>query len=734
MGFVSRAGEWAWRKLKQFLHSTTTRRVVGYLFFFALLTFILFTNFRTYGLQLRPGQISPRDIKSPVTRVIVDETRTQELKRQAAQKVKNIYQEDTEAFDRASGEIDLFFRQVTGIIKDGGPSKDEKLQQLAGAIQEVVAQKKLKKVNPKALALYLLNVQDEDLEKMRQQSHKILSQVMDKPITEEALPSLYQQAFDLAHSLEFAYEAEEIIAVAVCRAARPNMIFDAEATQKAIDEAVNKVLPVQRTIRQNQIIIRAGDPVTEEHIEILEQLGLQRSGNLWMVLGGTALFVLLTFWLMIEYLRRYHRDILREDRLMLLLGLVILIVVLLAKVVNLLNIGGRADLTALNGYLIPASVGSMLVAVLIDSRLAYIVAMLLAFYVGMMASGNQLGFALTAFAGGTAGVFGISRLSQTSDLARSGLYVALANVSAILAVAVSSGNPELSVLLFGSLMGVLNGFLSAVLLIGFLPYLESAFSITSMIKLLELSNPNQPLLRRLLVEAPGTYHHSLMVGNLAEAAAEAIGAQPLLVRVGSYYHDIGKLKRPYFFIENQIGFENPHEKIAPSLSSLIITSHIKDGVEMAKEARLPKVIVDFIEQHHGTSLVKYFYSRALEEDGVQRVNEEAFRYEGPKPQSKEAALIMLADAVEAGVRSLTDATPGKIEGMVRRIIKDKLNDGQLEECNLTFRDLAIIAESFSKVLNGIYHARIEYPDNLAEQMAAKGVQRGNNSNKQAGEG
>ena len=273
-----------------------------------------------------------------------------------------------------------------------------------------------------------------------------------------------------------------------------------------------------------------------------------------------------------------------------------------------------------------------------------------------------------------------------------------------------------TMILTGVFFGILNGFLSAILTIGLLPYLETVFSVTSMVKLLELSNPNQELLRKLLVEAPGTYHHSIMVGNLAESAAERIGAHPLTVRVGAYYHDIGKLKRPYFFVENQLASDNPHEKIAPSLSALIITSHIKDGVEMAREKRLPPQIIDFIEQHHGDSLVKYFYSRALEEDKEGNVNQETFRYEGPKPQSKEVALVMLADSVEVAVRSLQDPTQGRIEGMVRRIIKERLNDGQLDECDLTFRDLNIIAESFSKVLTGVYHSRIEYPETLAREF------------------
>jgi len=261
-------------------------------------------------------------------------------------------------------------------------------------------------------------------------------------------------------------------------------------------------------------------------------------------------------------------------------------------------------------------------------------------------------------------------------------------------------------------------------MIGLLPYLETAFSVTSMIKLLEMSNPNQELLRRLLMEAPGTYHHSIMVGNLAEAAAPAINAQPLLVRVGALYHDLGKTKRPYFFVENQTGYDNPHEKIAPSLSALIITSHIRDGVEMAREKKVPQSILDIMEQHHGTSLVRYFYSRALEEDREGAVHEDTFRYEGPKPQTKEAALIMLADTVEAGVRSLPDPTPGKIEGMVRKLIKDKLNDNQLEECDLTFRDLNLLAEAFSKSLVGIYHKRIEYPENIARDLKRKDEENG----------
>ena len=270
--------------------------------------------------------------------------------------------------------------------------------------------------------------------------------------------------------------------------------------------------------------------------------------------------------------------------------------------------------------------------------------------------------------------------------------------------------------MMGMGLGVAGGFLSSIMLLGFLPYLETLFGITSSVKLLELANPNELLLKRLLVEAPGTYHHSILVGNLAEAAAQAVHADPLLVRVGAYYHDIGKIKRPYFFIENQVARDNPHEKIAPSLSTLIITSHVRDGLEQAREHNLPAGVQEIIEQHHGTSLVAYFYQRALESDRPELVTEADFRYDCPKPRTKEAALVMLADSVEAAIRSLQKPTPARLEGLTRKIIKERLHDGQLDECDLTFKDLNTIAATFVQVLGGIFHSRIEYPETMITEI------------------
>lgn len=702
--------------LRKTIFSRMGRQVFIYLGFFLLVIFIISSNFMGAQVDLKPGQISPRNIRTPHTAIITDEARTKELQEKAAQQVRKVYREDREALAEAEQDVSDFLAQVNGIKQNEALTRAEKINQLQVLVSGIIDTYDLEGYKSSELAAYLADAGEDDMVSVKEGTLLTLNRLMSQPITEEALPTVAAQVKERAEMLSYLPQARNVVEVMTIMALRPNLIYDAAATDEAIEEAVKQVLPVQRTIQQGQMIIREGDPVTQEHIDILKQLGVQRSASLGVTLGGVAMFVAMIFMLSIAYLRMYHRDILKQGRLMMLLGLIFVLIVAIAKGIMVLQIGDRPEINALVGYLIPVSAGSMLVAILLNPQVAYLFTFVAAVFVGMLSQGTPVPFVANAFVSGAVGVLWVSRLNQTGDLARSGLYIAGVNTLTIITMSMLYTGMTGTMILTGVFFGILNGFLSAILTIGLLPYLETVFSVTSMVKLLELSNPNQELLRKLLVEAPGTYHHSIMVGNLAESAAERIGAHPLTVRVGAYYHDIGKLKRPYFFVENQLASDNPHEKIAPSLSALIITSHIKDGVEMAREKRLPPQIIDFIEQHHGDSLVKYFYSRALEEDKEGNVNQETFRYEGPKPQSKEVALVMLADSVEAAVRSLQDPTQGRIEGMVRRIIKERLNDGQLDECDLTFRDLNIIAESFSKVLTGVYHSRIEYPETLAREF------------------
>ncbi|MBC7075889.1 MAG: HDIG domain-containing protein [Syntrophomonadaceae bacterium] len=720
-----------WHKTLYLLGKPNTKKFLCLLLFFSVTILILFSHFAPKQVMLKPDEVARRNIQSPITAVIIDEKKTKELEEQAASKVQKVYQEDNYALSNTRNSINDFYSNIRDLLNYEEDKKGQ-LQALLKGSEGKNYHFELQ-FDYGELANYLLNATPEDLEQMRQASLSIAQELMDKPITDEALESVYKQAEQKIDSLAYSPQAKEIMKIVTIDAIRPNLIFNKEATDKAIQEAVEAVQPVQKTIKAGEIIVREGDRVTEEQISILEQLGIQRTKSYSLTLIGTVLFVFLTFLLTIEFLRRYYREIYEKDMLMLLIGIIFVIVLLIARFLTIIKFSDQPEINALIGYLAPVGAGSMLIAILLDNRLAYFLTTIMAFYVGFLNAGNQLFYAVTAFVGGTVGIFQVYRVNQTSDLARSGLYIGLANIITIITFLFIGENLTINVVAVGALIGAVNGILSAILMIGALPYLETAFSITSMIKLLELSNPNHPLLKKLLLEAPGTYHHSLMVGNLAEASAEAIGANPLLVRVGAYYHDIGKVKRPDYFVENQMGFDNPHENIAPALSALIIISHVREGVELAREARLPQVIIDFIEQHHGTSLAKYFYNRALEEDRDGHVSEESFRYEGPKPKSKEVALVMLADSVEAAVKSLEDTAPEKIRNTVRMIIRDKLNDGQLELCDLTFKDLDVIANHFYKVLEGVYHKRIEYPETIMKELQRRREGDGSGNTEQAGQ-
>jgi putative nucleotidyltransferase with HDIG domain len=713
-----------------FFRNSTTQKVLGVLLFFSVTILIVFSSFSPKQVMLKPDEVAQADIQSKINAVVIDEKQTDELRKQAADKVQKVYQEDKYALVNTTDDINRFFNSVTGILSTEAEDHLLQLHDLVESTNTLSDEADLQ-VHSRTLAQYIVNAQPEDLELIRQAALSVVQDLLSKPVTDEALPDIYQQAQAQIDSMGYSRTARDIIKLVTINSLHPNLIYNAEATADAIQEASSAIQPVQKNIKAGEIIVRAGDRVTVEQISTLEQLGIQRTQSYTATLIGAGLFVLLSFWVLIQFLRRYYPEMFKDDRLMLLIGLVFIIILLLTRFLTMIKISDNAEINGLVGYLAPVAAGSMLIAILLDNRLAHFLTLIIALYVGLITEGNQLFYAITAFVGGTVGVFQVYRLSQISDLAKSALYVALANIVTIVTLSMIGGSLSWHLILVGIVIGAVNGILSAILMIGALPYLESAFSITSMIKLLELSNPNHSLLKRLLLEAPGTYHHSLMVGNLAEASAESVGANPLLVRVGAYYHDIGKVKRPEYFVENQRGFENPHEKIAPALSALIITSHVKDGLEFARDAHLPGVVNDFIAQHHGNSLTKYFYGRALEEDRDGSISQDSFRYEGPKPQSKEVALVMLADSVEAAIRSLQEPTDAKIREMVKKIIKDKLNDGQLESCDLTFKDLDTITQSFCTILEGMYHKRIEYPEVIVKELERRRETHGDNDHQSA---
>ncbi|MGE5577544.1 MAG: HD family phosphohydrolase, partial [Syntrophothermus sp.] len=700
--------------------------ILGGIVFVALVGMLL-ANLVPERVDLQIGQVSKRDIEAP--RTITDRTRTEQLRTEAARAAIQTVTQDRRNYILSTAEASAARDMVVSIFavlrgaRAAGqagaagsateravapvPVKSRPLSENElAALQSQMERDFGVRISRTSLRL-AVKADSETLERVESTTASIVETVMlTERINETGLDHAKTRVDREMSVAEIPPGYAEFVAAVARGSLRANMIPDPEKLRRAQDAAMRAVEPVR--ILRGQTVIRKGDIVTAEHVRILKDLGMWQATVNYGMAAGVILISLILLTIMAVYLRQYNREILEDESLLALFGLVVIVIGFGAKILSTLPLHG-------NGYLIPVAYGTILIALLLDSRLAMLTTVVLALFVGIV-TGNDMRYVVVALVGGLVAVYSVSKISQRGDLVRAGVYTGLANFVTIGALAaLQSEAPSL----LENVFGLVNGILSSIFAIGSLPYLESLFGITSSVRLLELSNPNQPLLKRLLLEAPGTYHHSIIVGNLAEAAGEAVGADPLLVRVGAYYHDVGKIRRPYFFAENQLTWENPHDKIAPSLSTLIITSHVKDGVEMAREQNLPRPIVDIIQQHHGTDLVRYFYHRATEIDKEGTVVEQDFRYSGPRPQTKEAAVVMLADSVEAAVRAVSKPTPGRVEGLVRKIIKDRLSYGQLDECDLTFKDLDLIARAFVRVLSGIFHARVEYPENIIKEIEAK---------------
>lgn len=439
----------------------------------------------------------------------------------------------------------------------------------------------------------------------------------------------------------------------------------------------------------------------------------------WLQLVTGLLILLLTvFYIFYKDIRRY-KPVLADDRKHLLLlcillagtiGIIRLSYFLLSILAEQLPGAHIKDLI----YTIPVAAGSMLVALLFDVHLALVFSFVVSLISAVVIRETSL-FPVFAFCGSLVGAFSVMKCTKRTDLIRAGLRVGTVNMLIVAGINLFQQTFFTGENLYHLFFAFMGGIVVSTIVSGALPALESAFDIATDIRLLELLDMNQPLLKSLLLSAPGTYHHSIIVGNLAEAAAEAIGVNPLTARVASFYHDVGKVNRPEFFIENQAAGPNPHDRLPPDNSARIITSHTRDGVELAREHRLPPFIIDVIAQHHGTSVLTYFHEKAKEKlakenpkEG-QTVNSSDYRYEGPRPHSRIAAIIMLADACEAAVRALPEPTPDRIATIVNRVITNKFIDDQLNDCDLTLKDLQTITTSIKHTLCGIFHQRIDYP-------------------------
>ncbi|MDU6261931.1 MAG: HDIG domain-containing protein [Clostridium perfringens] len=662
------------------------KKIILYIITFIVLYCTLMTGIITRKYDLKVGDIPKSDIKAH--REIIDESATEARKKEAEEKVDKQYSLRTDVQKQSEEKIKGFFSSVEKVLAQDKP-EEEKAKLIPRASFKITD----------AQANKIASMNEQSTKKLESVCIDGLNKAYEAPIedgNEQDLKEAKKEYTDFISSSDLS-DSEKAIALNFVNVVEPNFFYDKEKTDELIKETLKQVPPVM--IKKNQIVVSEGEPVTAHQLELLGTLGLlSDSASALYIYIALGVLVIIVMYLQYGYIHKYYPAINKEFSKIVMISILNVFPVILARLFGMMS-----------NYIIPLACMPMLITLLLNYKISLVFSML-----NVILIGGAVGFnpniiilaILNVVLGGTL----LRKMQQRNDILYSSITVAVLSSILTFSVGTLTTNNFMEILA-DSTFAAAGAILSGILTIGVLPFFESTFDIVTNAKLLELSNPNNPLLKKLLMEAPGTYHHSILVANLAELAAEQVGGNPLLARIGAYYHDVGKTKRPYFFRENQFGKKNPHDRLKPEVSSKIIISHVKDGSELAKEYNLPKTIHDFIVTHHGETLVKYFYLTVKNNsENPDEVKEEDFKYPGPKPMSKEQGIVMLADSTEAAVRSINEPTEEKIEKMVNNIIDDKLASGQLDNCDLTLRDISKIKKCFLKALNGIHHERIEYPD------------------------
>lgn len=692
--------------------------------FFLVLGIVLFgamySNVKPEKLDLELFSIAEKTIRSPQT--VEDKQSTEKKRKEARDQVQPVYTLKNEYTQNRVDLITSIFQaaqevndEVNEEMKkqeppsnaEGAPTKteptvSEKVNRLKGKLTTTVS-----KELPNQVFTALVQASKDELSIAKDLTVTAINHVMTKRIPADEVENAKKR---VEEELKFASLNDNLRAASIDLgryAVIQNEFYDSSATGELRQQAAETVEPVK--ILQGQIIVDEGDLINQDIYRQLKLVGLLSNDQSLKPFIG--LILLITIILSALYYYFYQMKSLPEKRQtsLLLYGIIFVLSIVIMKIISMLQIFNYSGI----GYLFPAALGGMLIRILIDEKLAIFTSIItavcgsLVFNEGVTGTLNFSEGIYILFSS-MAGVLFLSSHNNRSKILQAGLFVVFVNLMTLLAL-MFLPNGQFSGMEYGYnfITALVSGIASAVLTIGLLPFFEASFGILSTMKLIELSNPNHPLLRKILMEAPGTYHHSVMVANLAESACEAIGANGLLARVGSYYHDIGKTRRPNFFIENQM-HENPHDRLPPDKSAGIIIAHVMDGVQTLKKFHMPKEIVEIAEQHHGTTLLKFFYHKALQNNP--EIKEEEFRYPGPRAQSKESAVVGIADSVEAAVRSLSQPTPELIESLVKKIVADRLQDGQLNECDLTIREIETVSHTLCETLKGIFHSRIEYPE------------------------
>lgn len=633
----------------------------------------------------------------------VDEAATEKLREAAANSVGPIYKTDTTVMDKNVTMVEGVFQELDTVLA-GLPEGES----FYNAVQEISLELPVVLSNRQLMAYE--NLTADQRKAFANDCVSVLKQIYDKGVTADGLTEAKASGLTYLQELAWSSDLKTMAGVILSAAVEPNLIVDEAAVEAAKEEKRAEVDEV--LIRKNQKIVDEGEIITQEiydklvALNLVSETGLE--GSLMPMLGSLVITGML-FAALYLFFRWGKGNILLKPNEIRMLFTIYMMMVLLIRIL--------ANLTVFT--IVPVGLFAMLVSLLVGRRMALWLNALFCI-IGCFIFNGDVQFLMYALISGTFAALIIQKTDKRSHLIPAALGMAAVDFVTTISLGFFFGEGYSAELLFQGGIGAVTGLLSMIVAVGSLPFWENMFEANTPLRLMELTNPNNELLRKLMIEAPGTYHHSLIVANLAETAVYDIGGNTALARAGAYYHDVGKLRYPQFFAENQSG-HNPHDELPPERSAKIITGHTKGGLELAERYKLPPVVRDMIVEHHGNSLVKFFYFKALKLYGAENVNEADYRYQGRIPSSRESAVVMLADTVEAAVRSMLGhgKTMEEAEAAVKNLMKDKLDDGQLNNSGLTLNELETIRLAFLKVFHGMYHERVSYPEQKEIQEAAK---------------
>jgi hypothetical protein len=734
--------------LQEYLNDSDAVRLTLLLLVLGIVTIILYPNLLMTRHTYAVGDIAGSDIKAPRDFFVENREATQLKRRESAEKVRTVYDHNqallTETVHRIRSAFEAM-RQRPAANRPGeaSPAEARRLfeEQLGISVSKEAFRLLKREGFSKELSQIIVEIVSEILENGVVANKEVLLNEKGRAIILRHLqggnevevhnlrkyygPDQYKEMVRIIADPLLAALPPDLVPVVTGIAQRmiePNITLNRSETEKRKQEAAAAVSPVPYRIKKGEMLLREGERVTEEKLAKLQALQAERETTKLYERSFGAVGIILCLLVIKYYLHLHpaHRRSTNHNKDLLFVSTILVLFFFIPKASSVLfdalSEGAAIPIDPISmSYGIPLAASAMTVCLFMGMRIAIPFALVMSVSTAIIFQ-NRFEIFIYFLLSATMGAFWMKNCRERKVFIQAGVKLGLLNMVLATAVDLYTGDMGGFKIIWDWAFAFAGGVTAGILTAGIVPLLEMAFGYTTDITLLELANLERPILRRLMLEAPGTYHHSVVVGSMVEAAATEIGANPVLAKVCGYYHDIGKIKKPLYFIENQTDGKNRHDKLAPSMSSLILISHVKDGVEIAKQHKLGQEIIDTIRQHHGNSLIRFFYEKAKKIKGEENVNIDNFRYPGPRPQTREAGLVMLADVVEAASRTLENPTPSRIQGNVQKLINAIFTDGQLDNCELTLADLHKIAKSFNKILNGIHHHRIEY----AEASASAG--------------